>query len=343
MSDATLDPSVEERPLRFVLFGGSVVSDWHNPAATTTRAVLRALVAAGHEALFLEERGNRPTVELLRARGAAGVRAFAARYPTLAYRTYEIPHGAERAVWPGREIATADAVIVQDTAPVAVIEAVAALATPRLVRFLQVTQGTPPPVAERFDRLLVPRNGPVGSEGGATPFGPAVDETIPLREVGAGGVVVVAYDDTPTAARIADALVDERPVLVAPGDVADQRFRYVPEVGLGAVLRAAPAAVVAAGDNAPLAAARYLLPPSYGCAALAVATEPMPPVPDGSGVVVVELDDVAVVVRAGGQARAMQPVPVPRRYSGAAHAERLVSIVGSVLRERRGSDRSGRT
>ena len=50
--------STLERPLRFVVFGGSIASDWGNPAATSTRAVLSAIARAGHEVTFLEQRGN---------------------------------------------------------------------------------------------------------------------------------------------------------------------------------------------------------------------------------------------------------------------------------------------
>ena len=72
---------------------------------------LRALIAAGHEALFLEERRNRPTVELLQARGSSAFRAFGQHYANLPYRTYELPHGLERTVWFVRQVATADAVV----------------------------------------------------------------------------------------------------------------------------------------------------------------------------------------------------------------------------------------
>jgi len=323
------------RPLRFVVFGASIVSEWGNPAATTTRAVLRALVVAGHDAVFLEQRGNRPTVELLRARGAGALRAFAARYPTVQYRTYDIPHGSDRAVWPGREVATADAVIVQDTAPPEVIDTIAALANRQLVRFLQVTQPTPPANDGRFDHVLAPMDPVVASRDGVTPFGPAVEETVLLREAGSGGVIVVAYDNSDAAARIAAALATDGPVLVTPGAVGADGFRYVPEVELASLYRAADVAVVVAGDASPLATARVLLPLSFGCASLVVAGEGMPPVPADGSVVAVALEHLGAAVRSRRRRSGSSTGPtVPLRYTGADHAERLAALVKEIQRRR---------
>src|SRR3954447_21704252 len=103
-------PTAPERPLRFVFFGRSIVSDWENPAAATSRAILRALNDLGHETRFLEQRANQPTIDLLRARGSAPLRAFAEDYPDIVYRTYELPMGVERTVWLARELADVDAV-----------------------------------------------------------------------------------------------------------------------------------------------------------------------------------------------------------------------------------------
>ena len=135
----------EPRPLRFVFFGHSIVSDWENPAALTMRALLRALNQLGYETRFLEERGNRATVELLRARGSAPLREFAREYPDLIYRTYELPKGLERTVWLARELADVDVAVALDNAPRELLEEIARVPLPRLVRVLLVSGEELPP------------------------------------------------------------------------------------------------------------------------------------------------------------------------------------------------------
>jgi hypothetical protein len=135
----------ESRPLRFVFFGHSIVSDWENPAALTSRALLRALNQFGHETRFLEERGNRATVELLRARGSAPLREFAREFPDVIYRTYELPKGLERTVWLARELADVDVAVALDDAPRELTDELARVPLPRLVRVLLVTGDEPPP------------------------------------------------------------------------------------------------------------------------------------------------------------------------------------------------------
>ncbi|GIW04893.1 MAG: hypothetical protein KatS3mg059_1513 [Thermomicrobiales bacterium] len=112
-----LPNGTESRSLRLAMFGTSVVSDYGNPAATTIRAIMRALVARGHEVIFLEERRNRPTLALLRDRGASALRAFSAHAPDVRYRTYELPTGVELTLWLSRELATVDAVILLEGTP----------------------------------------------------------------------------------------------------------------------------------------------------------------------------------------------------------------------------------
>lgn len=147
----------EPRPLRFVVFGESIVSDWENPPADTWRPILQALAAAGHDATFLEQRRNRPVVELLRARGAGPVRAFGEQYPDILYRTYDLPSGAHRQVWFGREVATADVVIVLDTAPAGVVEELTSYDTPRIVKvFHRTGHGRLATAPDAFDVVLPP-------------------------------------------------------------------------------------------------------------------------------------------------------------------------------------------
>ena len=64
---------IVEEGLRFVLAGPSIVSDWGNPAATTNRAVMTALIELGHEATYLEPRHDPALVALLKARGSESV------------------------------------------------------------------------------------------------------------------------------------------------------------------------------------------------------------------------------------------------------------------------------
>ena len=259
-------PPVDERPVRLVIFGASVVSEWGNPAATTNRAILRALTAAGHDAVFLEQRGNAPTVDLLKSRGAAALRAFADAYPDIHYRTYDLPEGLERSVWFGREVSTADAVIVQEGAPPPVIDALARFDTQRLVRLYQITGFKAPEPVSQFDGLLAPF-GVDAPE--ALTLGPALtlsDSPDPPR----AGVVLVAYGDEASADEAAAALTSLHPRRISVLEVRGEGWEYIPEVSLGAVYAQARLAVVLAGHASPLAAARSLLPIAHGCLAIEV-------------------------------------------------------------------------
>lgn len=256
-----VNPAAGARPVRFVLFGASVVSDWGNPAATTSRNLLRALTAGGHDAIFLEQRGNAPTVELLQARGAAPVRDFADAYPDVRYRTYDLPEGLERSVWLGREVSTADAVIVQEGAPEPVVEDVARFDTERVVRLYQVTGSEVPAGAARYNRILAPIGANIPD---ALVLGPALD-LVPAAGVEREGVVLVAYGDEAAAHAAATALAEVRPRRITAGEVSGEGWDYLPEVRLGDVYAGARLAVVLPGHPSPLAAARALLPVAYGC------------------------------------------------------------------------------
>ena len=271
------DLASTEPPLRVAVFGESVVSDWENPAATSWRALLRALTAAGHDVTFFERRRNRATVELLQARGAGPLRSFAARYPDVRYRTYDLPRGLERSVWFGREMATLDAVIVLDLAPPEIIEEIQGYSTPKLLRVLQRTgqAGAIEGIDEEgFDLTLAPEGGP---EGGAVPFGPVVEvptvQPAPPRE----GVVVVAYGDDGNAGDVAAALAPFGARQVTAGGQAGP-WTFVPEVDLPERYRAAAVAVVLPAAASPLAVARLALPLAAGCPTL-VAGRRLPPLP----------------------------------------------------------------
>jgi hypothetical protein len=137
-------PDGAERPLRFVFFGHSIVSDWQNPAAKTSRDLLRALNQLGHETRFLEERGNRAIVDLLQARGSSPLRVFARDYPDIVYRTYDLPKGLERTVWLARELGDVDVAVALDDAPRELLDELARVPLPRLVRVILHTRDHPP-------------------------------------------------------------------------------------------------------------------------------------------------------------------------------------------------------
>lgn len=256
-----------QETLRFVFFGTSIVSDWHNPAATTVRAVMRALTTAGHQALFLEERRNRATVELLQARGSAPFRAFAERYPDLHHRTYELPEGLERTVWFVRQVSTADAVVLLDGAPAGVFDEAARLEARHLIRITWSARGDDADTTWADLRLM-----PITSEppAGVIAYGPAVERLPSDAEVKRSGLVLLAYDDGEAANAAREALAADTPECISAGAVAGTDWPFVPEIALPERYRRARLAVVAGAGDAPFAAARVLLPVASGCETIAV-------------------------------------------------------------------------
>lgn len=123
------------RQLRLVVFSQSIVSDIGNPQATTVRAMCQAFAEAGHDVTHLEQRGNPALMQMLKTRGYAPMRAFNERYPLIRYRQYDLLAGAERAVWFGREIATADVVVAYPGTPDEVLAELEARDSVSVVRF----------------------------------------------------------------------------------------------------------------------------------------------------------------------------------------------------------------
>lgn len=319
-------------PLRLTVFGASIVSDWDNPAATTLRALLGALVAAGHDVTFLERRGNRPTVDLLRARGSGALRAFATRYSRLRYRTYEEPTGTERTVWLGREVATSDAVLVLDDAPVDVVEEIAGFASPSLVRLLGHSGNRPADLVGHFDHVLTPL---VGTNDDSTlTFGPAVE----ISEVAAAetrdGFAIVAYGNAVVANALADELADWEPELISPGNVAEKRWTYVPEVELDHRYRRLRRALVLAADSSPLAVARLLLPIAQGCALVGVAVEGEPALPPDLGLPMARPDDTRRALQASATGLPAL-ASLPERYEARLQAREIVQLIQRTLAARR--------
>jgi hypothetical protein len=305
------EPSGSEgtRPLRLAVFGESIVSDWGNPAATTWRALLRVLTAAGHEAVFLERRRNRATVELLQARGAEPLRTFGARYPDVRYRTYDLPRGLERSVWFGREVATLDAAIVLDNAPAEIVEELRAYRTPRLLRLLHQTGAKiEDDLAADFDLVLTPDG---DSPPGTATIGPAVETPVAQLVTPRTGVLVVVYDDSIRAEATAAALAPLAPRLVTPGGLPAP-WRFVPEVELPDLYRTAEVAVVVTDERSPLAAARLALPLAAGCPALTITgSGPLPP--SGLAVSAATPEEMLARVEAARSGRGAAPVPEAMR------------------------------
>lgn len=269
VSEATTLHDASELPLRFVALGGSLVSDLGNPVASSARAILVALAAAGHDVTFLEQRNHPALIALLRTRGAAAYRAFMDRYPTIQYRTYDPVQGWERTVWFNREIATASAVIALPGTPDELVAEIAANTSDRLVRLIDASFGG---IAGAVPLVRVGQPGVV--------FGPAALRSLPDTEERLRRPLLVAYDDAEEAREMAVAFAGEAPELVVTGSATLPGWRYVPEVALpDEFARFARVAISGAGDDGwPLA--RYLLPPAAG----ATLIDPPPPLADaGNG------------------------------------------------------------
>jgi len=247
-----------DRPLRFVVFGESIVSDVGNPVATSARAVLAALAEEGHEVTFQEERGNAAYLRLLKLHGSRGARGFAARYPRVQCRTYDLPRGWERTVWVGREAGTADAVIALPGTPPSLLLELTALPSRHIVRFIDESLD----IEHDGFRLVRAQNPASDLE---TPFGPAVQYT--SRDLHRHTrPVVVAYDDMTSALRVVSQLSAGNPLLITSGLVVQPGWDYVPEIELPDIYSQHETAIVVADDDSRWALARHLLPIASGCA-----------------------------------------------------------------------------
>lgn len=323
MASAGLN-GADPRPLRLVVFGESIVSDWGNPAATSWRALLRALTAAGHDAVFLERRKNDAVVDLLRARGGDAMRAFGRAYPDVRNRTYDLPVGAERPVWFGREVSTADAAIILDNAPDGIFAEIIAYDTPRLVKILARTEAPPgAPISEnRFDLVLG-------------------DGTFPAAEVSAGlplaersGVLVVAYEDEAAANRAAAHLSLLRPELVTPGRLPEP-WRYVPEVQMPGLYQTARVTVVVGGSQEVGIDARALLPVASGSPTILVTPDiARADWPEGLIQPATEANVLALATEY--LERDPQPAAIPPSFNAETAAAQLVEAIRRIRAERMG-------
>jgi hypothetical protein len=309
--------------VRLAIFGASVISDYGNPAATTVRAIMRALVSRGHQVIFLEERRNRPTLALLRDRGAAALRAFSTHAPDVHYRTYELPAGVELTLWLSRELATVDAVVLLEGTPPPVCALLSGRPARHLVRIAELTAGGAALLPD--PELMI---APIGTHNSrpVIPFGPAVLPA-PSAAGARSSVLLVSYDDDATAAS-ARAALSRRDVpltLAAAGMAHPPNWPFVPEIELAAQYHTARLAVLTGIGTSPYAAARALLPLAAGCPVIVAGDTP--PGPYLHGVVtfasVAELPLVATQVLTADAV----PVALPAAFDASRQAERLISAI----------------
>jgi hypothetical protein len=312
------------RPLRFVIFCHSIVSDWGNPAATSTRALVRALQADKHDVVVYEERLNQPVKELLKARGSSALRSFATRYPDVHHRTYVLPTGTERMVWIVQQMGTADAVIVQSGAPEALIETLAKLEVQRLVR-IAWEAGENPTEQPWADETMVASLESLSTDN--TRFGPMVEPGDERAYSANERVVVVAYANEDLARLARSTLARFELDCVSAGSVELEEWSFVSEVDLPERYARARAAVVIGAGEDPWSAARPLLVIASGCPVVSVDTHGQrtaQSTPWRSATI----DDLARVVE---ELTSVDRVQLPREFNADYAATKLSDIVRSTL------------
>ena len=103
--------------MRFAYFTHSLTSCWNHGNAHFQRGVLRALIAAGHDAVAYEPRDSWSRSNLLGEHGPDACAGFAAAYPDLPVHIYADAHEAEAAMH------GADVVIVHEWTDPAIVAA----------------------------------------------------------------------------------------------------------------------------------------------------------------------------------------------------------------------------
>lgn len=250
-------PIIEESPLRIIWFGQSVISDWNNPIATTVRATMRALQAAGHQVTFLEPRSSPPFVAALAARGWAPYRDFQTHYSDLHYRTYEMPRRAERDVWLSREAALVDAVIVQSDAPVEIFQWLERVPDSSMVRvFLSLDREKHVP--DTFDLVLAPTPESIDHR-----FESAVLPVNKDESAQPGGTLVAVYADADLAV-VRSKWPGDDIEAISVGAGAPQEMPYISEVAIVGRYSRAKRVVIVDSDPSPFAAARAMLARATG-------------------------------------------------------------------------------
>ncbi|ODN70111.1 CgeB family protein [Methylobrevis pamukkalensis] len=84
--------------MRFLFYTHSLVSDWNHGNAHFLRGVMRALLAAGHEAEALEPLGGWSRSHLLAGEGPSALARFSLDFPDLVSRTYDADFDHEAAL-----------------------------------------------------------------------------------------------------------------------------------------------------------------------------------------------------------------------------------------------------
>lgn len=230
-----------ERPLRLVCFSLSIIADITNPAATSTRALLGALAATGHDVTHMERRGNPLLDRQLRVRGSAALRALNTRYPAIRVRQYDLPRGQQRTVWFGTEVSTADAVVALPGTSEEILALIAPFETPHLVRIV-----------------------PPGSVGDASLPGDRPLVCVERRSRLDSGPyrLAVAYDNVDTLTT-RDVPPEFERIVIGDSDLPE--WRALPEVEVAELYRSAQRVVVFDRDERPEAMARAMLPVAAGC------------------------------------------------------------------------------
>jgi hypothetical protein len=288
---------VVEEGLRFVFAGTSIVSDWGNPAATTNRAVMTALIELGHEATYLEPRLDPALVGLLKARGSEPVRAFLAAYPKLQYRTIDLPETFQASSWAGQFLSTASAAISLLGSPAVVADGFREFEDAG-VRFF----------AERADgdgSVLEEASGQIVSSYQAAVL-PRVWSEPRL------GTLLVAYDDAELARRVAEVVQPDAKVVSGTAELTD--WEWVPEVELPERYGRAARVVVVDGRDS-IAPVRVWLARANGATAWGVV----------DGAVGDELDALAVALGDVGSIDWNVDTPVTGDFDAREVAKRLAA------------------
>lgn len=244
---------VVEEGLRFILAGPSIVSDWGNPAATTNRAVMTALIELGHEATYLEPRHDPALVAQLKARGSEPMRAFLTAFPKLQYRTVDLPEAFQAASWAGQFLSTASA-------------AVALLGCPAVVEdgFRQFEE-----IDVRFLKERAEQSGSVLETDSVTiPYQPAVLPRVWNEP--RNGTLLVAYDDAQLARQVAEMVRPDARVVSGTADLPD--WEWVSEVELPERFGRMERVLVVDGANS-LAPVRVWLARANGATGWGVTTD----------------------------------------------------------------------
>lgn len=243
---------------RFVFLGDSIISDWRNPLATTTRAVLTALGTLGFEVVYLEPRRNSAMVGLLHQRGAGPVQRFNSLRSDLQYRTVDLPSRRETAVWIGQFAATAGIIVALQGTPEMVERGLREFVSKDLLILVERAE-----LDDDWGRTLIRR---IDQDDESIGFRPAV---LPQQWDGPrAGTVVVAYDDADLARATAERTPGARRIVCGSANLPD--WEFVPEIDLPPIYGAAERVLVIDAADRPLAPARVWLPRANGAVAWGV-------------------------------------------------------------------------